>query len=114
MNGEQRASIRKRIPLDVVINYAFLDSRRWCTRDIGLDSAFVKMRQPSLPLGAAVDAMLVLEHANGIEHHHVPAQIIRVTKEGVALKFGDYGQHTYNALLQLLDAPPEYRLAEQA
>lgn len=113
MNGEQRTSIRKRIPLDIFIHYAFLDSRLWRTRDIGLDSAFIKMRQPSLPLGAEVDAVLVLDFMNQVEHHHLPAQIIRITKDGVALRFGAYGQATYAALVRLLEAPPEYLMASQ-
>lgn len=114
MKSEQRGSIRKPISVDVLVNYAFVDPRLWCTRDLGMHSAFVKMPRPDLPLGAMVDLVLYLHFSEDHEPHVVSARIVRSTKEGIAVMFDTYGQRTLAALATLLDGAQQHSMGRAA
>src|SRR3989344_8906515 len=48
MKAEQRSSIRKKISLNIVINYDLTYSKRWKVRDLSLGGAMVEMRRDEL------------------------------------------------------------------
>lgn len=64
MNAEQRTSIRKKVPLNILINYDLAYSKRWKIRNLSLGGALVEMDQNDLVPGAPIEAVLALK-----EHH---------------------------------------------
>lgn len=101
MNSERRTSIRKKIPRSVLINYVLARSKRWKIRDLRLDGALADMDENDPVPGAPMEAVLALQ-----EHHEyddrLPAEVIRVLKNWVALQFGNYDGGAYIALVNPL------------
>ncbi|MGA9033340.1 MAG: PilZ domain-containing protein [Sulfuricaulis sp.] len=102
MNAEQRSSIRKAISLNIVINYDMAYSRRWKVRDLGLNGAKVEMRRDELLQGTPVEAVLVLTEHGEYGLHRMPAEVVRTDRNGVALRFRNYDDRAYTALVNLL------------
>ncbi len=108
-NAERRAAIRKQISENIVINDGSTSSALWKTRDVSIGGAMVAMPAASLPLSQDVEAILTLkpDYRPGMappttEVVRILAQVVRVTDEGVALKFCDYDNRTYTALVNRL------------
>lgn len=57
MKTEQRTSIRRRIPFNVLINYDLAYSKRWKICDLSLSGVLVETAQADLPLGAQVPGL---------------------------------------------------------
>ena len=89
MNNDKRSGTRKTIALDICVNNQFLNPRRWRTRDISADSAFISMSQGEMLPGARVEVVLALADTPGAECIRLSAEVVRVTKDGVALRFQD-------------------------
>ena len=102
MKAEQRTSIRKKISLNVVINHDFSYSRRWRVRDLSLNGAMVEMEREELVPGTMVEAVLALKEHDQYDLHRLPADVVRVDKNGVALRFRRYDDKAYTALVNLL------------
>ncbi len=109
---ERRAAIRKQISQDIMINYGSVSSEPWKTHDVSTGGALVAMPAGSVPLSQDVEAILTLkpDYRPGREPPttevvRILAQVVRVTDEGVALKFCDYDNRTYTALVKRLYAP---------
>lgn len=106
MNAEQRIAIRKKVTLDILINYEHYNvsfPRLWKTRDLSACGAFVEMCHIELPADASIEAVLVLEYQDNHEPHCLPAEVVRVSVDGIALRFGRYNERTYAALCTLLE-----------
>lgn len=106
MEAEQRIAIRKTIKLDILINYDHYNitfPRLWKTRDLSACGAFVEMRHVELPAEARIEAVLVLEYEDHHEPHSLPAEVVRVSVDGIALRFQGYPERTYAALCSLLE-----------
>jgi hypothetical protein len=106
MDAEQRIAIRKMIRLDILINYEHYSvsfPRLWKTRDLSACGAFVEMHHVELPAEARIEAVLVLEYQDHHEPHSLPAEVVRVSVDGIALRFGGYTERTYAALCTLLE-----------
>ncbi len=106
MNAEQRIAIRKKITLDILINYDHYSisfPRLWKTRDLSACGAFVEMRLIELPEDARIEAVLVLEYHDTHEPHALPAEVVRISNDGIALRFGPHTERTYAALCALLE-----------
>lgn len=106
MKIEQRFSIRKTPPVNIVVNYDFSYSEVWKVQDLSMSGAFIGGKSAELPPGARVEAVLLVKSSQGYKQHRVPAKIVRVSEEGAALKFGEYDNQTYGALVDLLYARP--------
>lgn len=102
MNAEQRTSIRKKIPLNILINYDLTYSKRWKIRDLSLGGALVEMNQNDLVPGAPIEAVLALKEHHEYDLYRLPAEVIRVEKNRVALRFRNYDDRAYTALVNLL------------
>ena len=59
MQHEKRSTIRKNVSYDILVNHDFIDPRRWRTRDLCMDSVFVKMRAEAKLPGAWVEVVLL-------------------------------------------------------
>jgi len=102
MNAAQRSSIRKAISLNIVINYDMAYSKRWNVRDLVLNGAKVEMRRDELLPGTPVEAVLVLKEHGEYGLHRLPAEVVRTDRNGVALRFRNYDDRAYTALVNLL------------
>lgn len=102
MNAEQRTSIRKKIPLHILINYDLTYSKRWKIRDLSLGGALVEMDQNDLVPGTSIEAVLAIKEHHEYDLYRLPAEVIRVEKNRVALRFRNYDDRAYTALVNLL------------
>ena len=99
---KQRATERRAIALDIYITHKLEYSARWKTKNLSLHGALIDMAQDDLTPNATVEAILSLKSGAVEEQHHIAAHIVRVSRNGVALRFGGYGNQTYTALAHLL------------
>ena len=102
MKAEQRSSIRKKISLNIVINYDLAYSKRWKVRDLSLGGAMVEMRRDELLPGTPVEAVLALKEHGEYGLHRLPAEVVRADRNGVALRFRSYDDKAYTALVNFL------------
>lgn len=102
MKSEQRSSIRKKISLNIVINYDLAYSKRWKMRDLSLGGAMVEMKRNELLPGTPVEAVLALKEHGEYGLHRLPAEVVRADRNGVALRFRNYDNKAYTALVNLL------------
>ena len=102
MQAEQRHSIRRKISLNIVINHDLAYSERWKVRDLSLSGARLEAARNGLSPGTPVEAVLTLKEQDGYGLHRVPADVVRVDRDGVALRFRRYDDRTYTALVNFL------------
>lgn len=100
---EHRVSDRKAVRQRILIHRAGgAYSRLGETNDLSMDGAFVRMDAKDIPPEAAVDLLIALRAGEFDEMHRLPAQVVRVSPNGIGLQFGGYGDRTYTALINLL------------
>ena len=109
MHDEKRSAVRKNISLDILINRDFLDPRRWHTRDLGMNSVFVKMSPEAMLPGAWVEMVLLFDGVTETERLCLPAEVIRVSGDGVVLKFRDGDARASQMLHDLLGSNVDRR-----
>lgn len=102
MKAEQRHSIRKNISLDIVVNHDLAGSEYWKVRDLSLSGARLEAAGDGLSPGTPVEAVLTLGEHDEYGRHRVPADVVRVDRNGVALRFRRYDDRTYTALVNFL------------
>jgi hypothetical protein len=102
MKAEQRQSIRKRIPLNILVNQDLTYSKRWKVRDLSLNGARLEMSKDEISPGTPVEAVLTLREHDEYDIHRVPAYVVRSDRDGMALQFRRYEDRTYTALVNLL------------
>ena len=102
MKAEQRSSIRKQISLNMVINYDLAYSKRWKVHDLSLGGALVEMSRDGLLPGTPVEAVLALKEHGEYSLYRLPAHVVRTDANGVALRFCNYDDKAYTALVNLL------------
>lgn len=68
------------------------------TRDIGLNGAFLQGRPSAMPVSGRIEAVITLPGGE----HRLWVEVMRVTREGVAVRFARYDGGTYIALMDLL------------
>ncbi len=101
---ELRSNPRKTIPIEVVLNYGQIHSEVVPIRDLTMGGVFVEMTAIELHEGALLELMLRYRYKDRHIEHRLPAQVVRVTPDGVALRFGDYDDDAYTDLVDLLYA----------
>jgi len=104
MRIEHRASIRKLTSVNIVINHDLTYSKRWKVHDLSLNGALLEADRADLPLGAPVEALITLRGRRRHDLYRLPADVVRVDRNRVALKFRDYGSQAYTALVNFLYA----------
>ena len=98
---ERRATARVPVELDIVISRPGSYCGCWKTSDLSLHGAHIKMAPGDLPPDSDVAAILSLDRRSA-EPVEIPARIVRKSGDGVALKFGGFGNQIYNSLSYLL------------
>jgi PilZ domain len=99
---ESRTSIRKPIPMKVIVNYGMTYSKSWRIRDLSMDGVFVEMGGTELPQGTPVELVFRYSHRGTPHEHRLPASVVRSGSDGHALRFGKYDDHIYTDLVNLL------------
>jgi hypothetical protein len=102
MQAEQRHSIRKKVSLNIVVNHDLAYSERWKVRDLSLSGARLEAATGDLSPGTPVEAVLTLKEHDEYDLHRVAADVVRVDRDGVVLRFRRYDDRTYTALVNLL------------
>ncbi|MHB8742514.1 MAG: PilZ domain-containing protein [Sulfuricaulis sp.] len=102
MKAEQRTSIRKKMPLNILINYDLAYSKRWKIHDLSLGGVLVEMDQDKLVPGVPIEAVLALKKHPDYGVYRLPAEVVRLEKNRVALRFRNYDDQAYTALVNLL------------
>lgn len=101
MKTEQRQSIRKKVSLNVLINHNLAYSKRWKVCDLSLSGAMLKAQDP-ISAGASVEVVFTLRGDDRYDQHRVPADVVRADRQGMALRFRNYDDLAYTALVKLL------------
>lgn len=102
MNVEQRVSIRIKIPLNILINRDLTYSEPRKIRDLSLNGALVEIGQGDLVPGTPIEAVIALKDHDEFDSHRLPAEVVRADHNGVAVRFRDYDNWAYTALVNLL------------
>ncbi len=72
-------------------------------RDISLDGAFLETKNFALAEGTKLDLVLRICREGKTIACPLPAEVIRVEEDGVALMFGSLDEHLYNILLKIVN-----------
>lgn len=97
-----RTSIGAEVPYQAFIDLGTRFAQTWRIRDISMSGAFVEMDIGEMREGVSVEFVFRF-HRNGQPvEHRLPATIIRIQRNGVALAFGRYDDETYSDLVSLL------------
>jgi hypothetical protein len=105
-----RRDMRKKIPLPVLVNYGkthsygMTHSGAWRTRDLSVGGTFVEMSAAELSTGAPVEVVLRFPCRQQTVEHRLPAKVVRINPDGVALQFDTYDDKAYTDLVNLLSA----------
>jgi len=99
-----RREIRKNLPLEVLVNYGMTQSGAWRVRDLSVGGAFVEMSTDDLSPGISVELVLWFSRQQRSVEHRLPAKVVRIGPDGVALQFGAYDDEAYTDLVNLLHA----------
>ena len=76
--------------------------RKCRLRDIGVDGAFIEIENFALVKGTKLDLVLRILREEETTACPLPAEVVRVEKDGAALVFGDLDEQTYNILLDIV------------
>ena len=99
---EKRSALRNNLSIDVVISHDIDYTARWKTKNISMHGALIDMPGEDLFGKTAVETVLEVRSGRKTDRYHLPASIVRMTTNDVALKFAGYGDKTYSALVNIL------------
>lgn len=72
-------------------------------RDISLDGAFIETKNFALAEGTKLDLVLRILRGQETRACPVPAEVVRVEKDGAALVFGTLGERIYKILFDIVN-----------
>ncbi len=90
---------------DVMVFVSHGSEKRKCRlRDISVSGAFIEIENFALAKGTKVDLVLRILREEKTTACPLPAEVVRVQKDGAALMFGDLDQHAENILVNIVFA----------
>ena len=98
---EARVSPRRSVQIDAqiaVMNRSFPAQ----VRSISASGVFAHARETALDVGAAVEIVLPKKRSHGPPTLRIPATVVRLEQDGVALRFGRYDSTVYTDLIDLI------------
>lgn len=90
--------------MKAMISHHRLGLTRCGLRNISLDGAFVEVRDFNVAVGTDVDLVLKVRSGQNRGHCRLPANILRVDEDGVAIKFHDLDDRSYHVLFDIVHA----------
>ena len=104
MDINKRSSLRKTVSMAAVVNFGATQSRRCHTFEMSTDGVFIEMDVTGLEPHTQIEIVLRLgEDPESIEYR-LPAEVLRLEKTGVAVRFKKYEDFIYTALVNTLYA----------
>lgn len=101
-SDNRRIGPRRVTDVEVVVASDASEMRRCRLRDISIDGAFIETKNFTLTTGAKLDLVLRILHKEKTAACPVPAEVLRVAKDGAALIFGRVDPHVYNILVDIV------------
>lgn len=98
----QRESPRRALPCNVLINAGGAYLIAHAIHDISLVGVFVELDSAGLVLGDLVDVVLEFSDPPRTIDIQLSAEVVRIDRAGVGLRFCDYSDQTYTDLVNLL------------
>ena len=99
----QRTSIRKALPCTLQLRFGQTHLLTQSVHDLSLTGVFVEMDPKGILIGDPVEVTIEFADQGGQPvQHAITAEVVRVTPEGVGLKFDQYGNRAYTDLLNIL------------
>lgn len=99
---DQRLSPRKPIQMKVTLGQCLTCFGEWPVRNLSLHGAFLEGVRQTMPVGTLLDVAFRYALKGVPVMRYVPARVVRVGSDGMALNFGRYGQVAYADLMALL------------
>ncbi len=99
---DKRRSPRKSVPIEVTLGQCLTCFGKWPIRNLSLDGAFLEGSLDGMSVGTLLDVAFRYAPKGAPIMRYVPAHVVRVEPEGVAIRFGRYGQVVYADLMALL------------
>ncbi len=104
MDINKRSSLRKTISLAAVVNFGATQSRRCHTCEMSTDGVFIEMDVAGLKPHTQIEIVLRLGDGAETITYRLPAEVLRLEKTGVAVRFQKYEDFIYTALVNTLYA----------
>ena len=101
-SDNRRIGPRRVTDVEVFVTSEGNEIRRCRLRDISIDGAFIETTNFTLIEGTKLDLVLRILRKETTEACPVPAEVIRVVKDGAALIFGRVDQRLYNTLADIV------------
>ena len=98
----QRESPRRTLPCNVLVNTGSAYLIAHAIHDISLVGVFVELDSTGLVLGDLVDVVLEFSDPPRTIDIQLSAEVVRIDRAGVGLRFCDYSDQTYTDLVNLL------------
>ncbi len=105
-SSANRRISHRRVTSVKVFAYDGVEIRRCTLQDISLDGAYIKTKNSALPNGTNLEVVLKIRRAGKPRHCRLPAQVVRVESDGVAVMFGELDEELCSILLDIV-SPPE-------
>lgn len=102
MQTDRRETPRIQLERDVVINASKSEPQFCAIRDISPEGVFVETGGRPLSRTAKVQIAISLPAGESQRLYHLPAKVMRVTDDGMALQFDELGVDSYGAILGLM------------
>lgn len=101
--NDRRISLRREADVKTIItHHRRLGLTKCRLRNISLDGAFVKVKDFSVAVGTDIDLVLKVRSGQKRDHCRLPATILRVEEDGVAIKFHDLDNRSYHVLFDIV------------
>ncbi len=86
-----------------------------CTlRDISVGGAFIETRNFALAEGTKLDLVFMIRREGEPIACGLPAKVVRVEEDGMALMFGSLDEHLYSLLLKIVTRPGNREVTSQS
>lgn len=102
VSHSQRESPRRALPCNVLINAGGAYLIAHAIHDISLVGVFVELDSTGLVLGDLVDVVLEFSDPPRTIDLQLSAEVVRIDRAGIGLRFCDYSDQTYTDLVNLL------------
>jgi hypothetical protein len=99
---DARHSPRRRVPLEAQIAIGSTQAFSGQVQNISASGVFLQRNNVALDIGAAVEFVL---HYQGMVRPlelRIPATVVRLERDGVALRFGRYNSVVYTDLIEVI------------
>ena len=92
----------REVDVKAMITHHRLGLTKCRLRNISLDGAFVEVKGFDVAVGTDVDLVLKVRSGQNRTHCRLPANLLRVEEDGVAIEFHDLDNRSYHLLFDIV------------